>query len=62
MQLSDVQRHRVIYKFLPALRGHWLEGDSLDGFYEDATRRALKRGWTADDLEHAARSGKWSKR
>ena len=61
MLLSDVQKHRVIYKFLPALRGHWLEGESLEGFYEDATRRALKRGWSMSDLATAARSGKWSK-
>ena len=61
MQLNDVQKHRVIYKFLPSLRGHWLEGESLDGFYEDATRRALKRGWSTRDLEYAAQSGKWSK-
>lgn len=61
MELSESQRHRVIVKFFPVLRGHRLTGESLDGFYAEAVARALKRGWSEDEVQAAARTGKWKK-
>jgi hypothetical protein len=61
MTLNDTEKHRVIYKFLPTLRGHLLEGDDLEQFYADAIRRAQRRGWSERNLEAAAKSGKWRK-
>ena len=61
MKLSESQRHRVIIKFFPVLRGHRLTGESLDGFYTEAVTRALKRGWSADEIQAAAHTGKWKK-
>ena len=59
--LSQNEKHRVIHKFLPALRGHWLEGDDMDDFYTDAVRRARNRGWSDAEIERCAKAGKWSK-
>ena len=61
MELSESQRHRVIVKFFPVLRGHCLTGDSLDGYYAEAVARALKRGWAEEEIQSAARTGKWKK-
>lgn len=61
MQLTDTEKHRVIYKFVPTMRGHLLDGDNLEFFYSDANTRARKRGWSLNEIEAAARTGKWKK-
>ena len=61
MNLTDNEKHRVIYKFFPALRGHLLEADDLEAYFEDASERARNRGWSDSEIEHAAKIGKWKK-
>ena len=59
--LTETEKHRVIYKFFPALRGHLLENDDLEAFFSDASQRARNRGWSDSEIEQAAKSGKWKK-
>ncbi len=59
---GTVEMHRVIYKFLPALRGCLLTGQDLEGYFADAVERAAALGWSIEDLLSAARSNKWPNR
>ena len=61
MNLTVTEKHRVIYKFFPALRGHLLEEDDLAAYFADASQRARNRGWSESEIEQAAKSGKWKK-
>jgi len=61
MLLSDSEKHRVIHKFFPTLKGHLLEGTDLDGYFTDAIGRARHKGWSDDEIEQAAKTGKWKK-
>ena len=61
MDLTTTEKHRVIYKFFPALRGHLLEEGDLEAYFADASQRARKRGWSDSEIELAAKSGKWKK-
>ena len=61
MVLTDTEKHRVIQKFFPALKGHLLEGPDLDGYFTDALGRARRKGWSDEEIERAARTGKWKK-
>ncbi len=58
-QLDDTQKHRVIYRFLPNMRGMLLRGEALEGYFSDASNRAIQRGWTDIELAQAARTGQW---
>ena len=60
--LTETEKHRVIYKFFPALRGHWLENDDLEAYFADASQRARNRGWSESEIEQSAKTGKWKKR
>lgn len=59
MVLTDNEKHRVIQKFVPALRGHLLEGANLEGFFSDAVSRARNKGWSDEEIQQAAKTGKW---
>ena len=61
MVLSDNEMHRVIQKFFPALKGHLLEGENLEGFFSDALSRARNKGWSDEEIQQAAKTGKWRK-
>lgn len=54
-------KHRIIYRFMPHLKGMLFEGETLDGYLADAAARAAQRGWSDAQLVSAAESGKWKK-
>ena len=63
-QLQNLEpqiKHRIVYRFMPHLKGMLFEGDTLDGYLDDAVDRALQRGWSNENLVSAAQSGKWKK-
>lgn len=59
MVLTDNEKHRVIQKFFPALKGHLLEGPDLEGYFNDAVSRARRKGWTDEEIQGAAKTKKW---
>ena len=61
MDLTDTEKHRVIHKFFPTLKGHLLEGSDLEGYFVDAISRAQRKGWTNDEIERAAKTRRWKK-
>ncbi len=61
MLLNDTEKHRVIQKFFPTLKGHLLAGDDLEGYFLDAIARARKKGWSDEEIQNAAKTGKWKK-
>lgn len=60
-KLEPQLKHRIVYRFIPHLKGMLFEGDTLDGYLTDAATRAAQRGWTNHELAVAAQSGKWKK-
>ena len=40
------EKHRVIQKFFPTLKGHLHEGSDLEVHFTDALDRARRKGWT----------------
>lgn len=61
LSLTPQIKHRIIYRFMPHLKGMLFEGDTLDGYLGDAVSRAAQKGWDDDALLAAAQSGKWKK-
>ena len=61
MFLTDAEKHRVIRKFFPVLKGHLLEATDLEDYFVDALSRARSKGWSEAEIEHAAKTGKWKK-
>ncbi|MEM6495380.1 MAG: hypothetical protein AAF709_01495 [Pseudomonadota bacterium] len=59
--LAPQLKHRIVYRFMPHLKGMLFEGDTLDGYLADSVARATHRGWSDDELLAAARTGKWKK-
>ncbi len=61
LNLDPQLKHRIVYRFMPHLKGMLFEGDTLDGYLTDAVARAVHRGWSDDEILLAARTGKWKK-
>ena len=61
LNLDPQLKHRIVYRFMPHLKGMLFEGDTLDGYLTDAVARAVHRGWRDDEVLLAARTGKWKK-
>lgn len=59
--LDPQLKHRIVYRFMPHLKGMLFEGETLDGYLADAIERAGQRGWTNEELLTSASSGKWKK-
>ena len=59
--LDPQLKHRIIYRFMPHLKGMLFEGETLDGYLADAIERAGQRGWGIEELLTSASSGKWKK-
>jgi hypothetical protein len=60
--LGSTEKHRIIYRFLPHMRGILFDEDVIDGHFTDAVQRAGKKGWGADELAAAAVAGNWRRR
>ncbi len=57
--LDATAKHRIVYRFLPHMRGILLSDDVLDGHLSDAVIRATRKGWQEGQLITAAKTGKW---
>ena len=60
-QLDPQIKHRIVYRFMPHLKGMLFEGETLDGYLADAAARAMQRGWDSEKLAAAAQTGKWKR-
>jgi len=60
--LNQTEKHRIIYRFIPNMRGILLDGEALDGYLADAAERAGRKGWSELELASAATSGQWKRR
>ena len=60
-QLDSQIKHRIVYRFMPHLKGMLFEGETLDGYLADAAIRAMQRGWNTEKLADAAQTGKWKR-
>ncbi|MEM8973879.1 MAG: hypothetical protein AAGD43_17605 [Pseudomonadota bacterium] len=61
LDLDPQLKHRIVYRFMPHLKGMLFDGDTLDGYLADAAARATHRGWSNDELLAAARTAKWKR-
>lgn len=59
--LSDLEKHHLIYRFFPTFRGNLLSGQDLEGYFADAVRSGLRKGWSKRELMSAARSNNWKR-
>lgn len=59
--LDEPHKHRVIYRFLPDLRGMLFVDDALEGYFLDAVDRARRKGWVDADITTQAMTGHWKK-
>ncbi len=58
--LSRQQKHRIVYHFLPIMKGLLLEDKNLDDALRAAVKLARAKGWSEARLAASATDGRWS--